>query len=59
MSSKEGVSSLLFHVVHGTIIECRKLKKDYDECSKDLVSQFWKDFNVKNFFACDQLFQVT
>ena len=40
------------------IPECKKLKFDYDDCSKDLVSQFWKDFNVKNFFACDQLFQV-
>jgi hypothetical protein len=38
--------------------QCKKLKDTYDECSKDLVSQFWKDFNVKNFFACDHLFQV-
>ena len=40
------------------IPECKKLKDAYSECSKDLVSQFWKDFNVKNFFACDGLFQV-
>ena len=40
------------------IPQCEKLKDLYEDCSKDLKKQFWKDFNVKDFFACDHLFQV-